>query len=29
MLTVDMNARRISTGDATRIKRYNAILKLD
>jgi hypothetical protein len=29
MLAVEMNAKRISTGDASRIKRYNAILGLD
>jgi 3-(methylthio)propanoyl-CoA dehydrogenase len=29
MLAVDMNAKRISTGDASRIKRYNEILGLD
>ena len=28
MLTVEMNARRISTGDASRIKRYDKILGL-
>jgi alkylation response protein AidB-like acyl-CoA dehydrogenase len=29
MLRVEMNAKRISSGDASRIKRYNAILGLD
>ncbi len=29
MLAVEMNAKRISTGDASRIKRYNTILGLD
>lgn len=29
MLAVDMNAKRISSGDASRLKRYNAILGLD
>ena len=29
MLSVEMNAKRISTGDASRIKRYNTIIGLD